>query len=303
MGKKFKAKRRKKIGIGRILILFLMVYVVFSVTYRTIYKIYITEVDDDKIIKKIITHNKIKQSKFSIDNMTSPEFLLKYTLDIDLYNKIKELNVVKEVDKKSLVYIYNTHETETYSFEGANVYNILPTVKTADYILQENLLDLGISSIIEENSVTDILRKNGWKYSRSYDASKTLIEDKLREYKDIELIIDLHRDSSPKNRTLLEVNEKKYAKVLFVVGLEHDNYKANLELAETLSLMIEELVPGLSRGISEKSGDGVNGIYNQNLSSKAVLIEVGGQYNELEEVNNTMPIIARAIFNYLEEKG
>ena len=44
----------------------------------------------------------------------------------------------------------------------------------------------------------------------------------------------------------------------------------------------------------------MNGIYNQNLSPNSVLIEVGGQYNTIEQVNNTMPILANAILKYLE---
>ena len=59
-------------------------------------------------------------------------------------------------------------------------------------------------------------------------------------------------------------------------------------------------IPDISRGIIKKSGPGVNGIYNQNLSPNSVLIEVGGQYNTIEQVNNTMPILANAILKYLE---
>lgn len=300
MKRRFKTKRKKRLNYKYLLILLFFVYLAFSATYRTFYKIYAKKIDDDKIIKKIVNHNKLNKSNFSFDKITSPEFLLKYTLNIDFYNEVRELNVVKEKESNPLVYVYNTHDTEKYSMEGMNVYNIEPTVKTADYILEENLNDLGIDCIVEQTKIADILKEKSWKYNRSYDASKILLEQRLQN-NDFKLIIDLHRDSSPLSKTLFESDGVKYAKVLFVVGLEHDNYNDNLELAKLLNSYIDEIKPGISRGISEKGGEGVNGIYNQNLSSKSVLIELGGQYNKLEEVNNTMPILAQAIFKYMED--
>ena len=94
---------------------------------------------------------------------------------------------------------------------------------------------------------------------------------------------------------------KKYAKILFVVGAEHENYEDNYLLAEKLKNLLEKEIPGITRGITKKSGEGVNGIYNQDLSPVSVLIELGGQYNEIEELNNTIEILATAISKYIEE--
>ena len=51
----------------------------------------------------------------------------------------------------------------------------------------------------------------------------------------------------------------------------------------------------------EKKGVGVNGIYNQDFNKNIILIEVGGQYNYIEEVNNTLKIISQVIYEYLNE--
>ena len=56
--------------------------------------------------------------------------------------------------------------------------------------------------------------------------------------------------------------------------------------------------PGLSKGILKKEGEGVDGIYNQDISSNSVLIEVGGVYNNIDEVLNTTEALSN-IFNYL----
>ena len=70
------------------------------------------------------------------------------------------------------------------------------------------------------------------------------------------------------------IDNKSYAKLLFIVGQEHDNYKENLELANTLNNLVKEKYPSLTRGVMLKSGENVNGKYNQDLSNKMILIEV-----------------------------
>ena len=51
----------------------------------------------------------------------------------------------------------------------------------------------------------------------------------------------------------------------------------------------------------KKSGKGVNGIYNQDFNVNTMLIEVGGQYNNISEVNNTLKIFAQVLRDYIKE--
>ena len=169
------------------------------------------------------------------------------------------------------------------------------------YILKDYLEELKIPTIIETSSITKVLKENNWSYKYSYKASRNIIEPIIKNTNSLKLIIDLHRDSSNLNKTLLEINNKKYAKILFVVGAEHENYEDNYLLAEKLKNLLEKEIPGITRGITKKSGEGVNGIYNQDLSPVSLLIELGGQYNEIEELNNTIEILATAISKYIEE--
>ena len=283
MRRKFKFKKSKTF-IFKVLFFFLLFYIVFSFMYRLLYK------------------NIREENTSFFQTYFQPNYILKHTIAFE--TKELELPVIKENEVPIApiipsVYIYSTHEKEEYSNKYFENYNISPTVITASYILKDYLEDYNIASVIEEGSVTDILKQNNWSYARSYDASKILIENKIKE-QDYKLIIDLHRDAIPLNYTLLEYNEKKYAKILFVVGAEHEGYEQNLALANTLNDLLNKEVPNITRGISKKSGTGVNGIYNQNLSPKSVLIELGGQYNEIEELNNTIEVLAKVILTYLE---
>ena len=101
---------------------------------------------------------------------------------------------------------------------------------------------------------------------------------------------------------MTEIDGVKYARVMFIVGLEHNNYDANLKLANTLNEKINEINSSLSRGVMKKQGKGVNGIYNQDFSPNGFLIEVGGQYNSIDEVNNTLKVLAKVLFSYISEE-
>ena len=124
----------------------------------------------------------------------------------------------------------------------------------------------------------------------------------LKKYSTIKYLIDIHRDSATIDKTLYEQDGKSYAKVLFVVGLEHDNYEPNLKLATELNDKLKEKYPGISRGISKKSGPNVNGIYNQDLSENSMLIEIGGVDNDIEQVNNTVNALSEILTTYIKEK-
>ncbi len=208
---------------------------------------------------------------------------------------------LKEVanSQKPVVYIYSTHDTEGYASSYFNIYNIKPDVKIASYYLQEKLNDLGLKTIVEKRVIKDVLTKNGWVYKNSYKASRIYLEDTYKNNNSLKFFIDLHRDSSLKSKTTTSIDGKNYARVMFIVGLEHDNYNANLKVATDINNLIKEKYPNLTRGIYKKSGPGVNGIYNQDFNSNCILIELGGQYNTILEVSNTIEVLAKILYDYI----
>lgn len=118
----------------------------------------------------------------------------------------------------------------------------------------------------------------------------------------IKYYIDLHRDSVKKKYTTTEINGVSYAKVMLLVGLEHDNYQANLKEAQKINNKLNKEYPSLSRGIYKKSGKGVNGIYNQDFSKYTFLFEVGGTDNNIQEVNNSISVLAKILNEYIKEE-
>lgn len=206
-------------------------------------------------------------------------------------------NNVKFDNSKPIVYIYNTHDTEKYSVPFISDYSVTPTVKMVSYIFKEHLNNEGISVLVENKKIKDYLTKHKLNYYGCYDASRSYIKQASKN-NDFKILIDLHRDSVKYKQTLYTKDNKKYAKVMFVVTTKHKSYKKNLRFAEYLNSKLNQDYKGLSRGIYKRS----DVIFNQDLNDNAILIELGGVDNQIEELNNTLEILSKIIKEYLGEK-
>lgn len=171
----------------------------------------------------------------------------------------------------------------------------------ADYILEETFNNNSYQTLVEENSIKEILNQNNWKYSYSYKASRLLLEQRKKENTTLKYFIDVHRDSLPKEKTTIEINGKKYAKTIFLIGLENPNYEENLIFTEKINSLMNERYPNLSKGIYKKGGAGVNGVYNQDFSSYLILLEIGGYENTTTEVMNSTLAFAECFMEVIKE--
>ena len=298
MKKRFKSKKRlnnlkKIIYIIFILIGFFLSYLYFYYKVRSM----ISSEDYLNYLLKVGFNNQIDRSYIKsslLNNITLTNTSQTKNNNINEENTKEVSNSIKPV-----VYIYSTHDTEGYASSYFNIYNIKPDVKIASYYLQEKLNDLGLNTIVEKRTIKDALNKNNWVYKDSYKASRIYLEDTYQNNNSLKYFIDFHRDSSLKSKTTTTIDGKSYARVMFLVGLEHDNYNANLKVATDLNNLIKAQYPGLTRGIYKKKGPGVNGIYNQDFNSNCILIEMGGQYNTMLEVSNTIDILAGILYDYI----
>lgn len=215
--------------------------------------------------------------------------------DVIIIDNIVDNNV-KFDNSKPIVYIYNTHDTEKYSVPFISDYSVSPTVKMVSYIFKEHLNNEGISVLVENKKIKDYLTKHKLNYYGCYDASRSYIKEASKN-NDFKILIDLHRDSVKYKQTLYTKDNKKYAKVMFVVTTKHKSYKKNLKFAEYLDNKLNQDYKGLSRGIYKRS----DVIFNQDLNNNAILIELGGVDNQIEELNNTLEILSKIIKEYLGE--
>ena len=209
-------------------------------------------------------------------------------------------NVVVE-ENKDIVYIYNTFQTDKYKSNYFNSYSVSSYVTQASFMLKEYLSSFNIGSIVEEESVVKVLKEQNIMYSNTYAASRILMEEASKNHPDLEMFFDLQVSDYEREATTVEIDGENYAKILFVVGTNNGTYLENQEFATELNSILESINPALSRGVSLRGGVGYQGVYNQDFSSKVLLIQVGGINNTIDEVNRSMKILAEVIATYKEE--
>ena len=289
---RFKNIRLRKII--SIIILSILLYLYFTILING--KI------NDYIIDKIDSKYKIKDANIKnsiIYNSLNKVVSIDTLKEKRIVNNVIKQNIItkKEEKKEPIIYIYNTHETEKYNLPFISDYSITPDVRLASYILKDYLNDFEIESFIQTKSTKEYINKNKLPYSGTYEASRVYMQEEFKKH-NYKIVIDLHRDSSKHKYTFLESKNKRYAKVLFVLSTKHKKYKENEKFVNNLNNRIKKELSGLSRGIMKR--DDV--IFNQDLNNRAILLELGGIDNTLEEINNTLYIIAKVISDYIKEE-
>ncbi|RNA68849.1 stage II sporulation protein P [Alteribacter keqinensis] len=219
---------------------------------------------------------------------------------------IAELTAGNEPPKT--VHIMHSHNRESFLPElkgedNANgAFHDSVNITLAGERLGQELAKRGIGSEVDTSDVYTKLGDRGWQYSRSYDMSREILESAMAENEELEFFFDLHRDSMPRDVTTVKINGIEYAKTVFVVGTKHNNYEKNRDLAEKLHAKLEEAFPGLSRGVYSPLSVGTNGIYNQDLSENALVVEFGGVDNSLDEVYRSVEAFAEIFAEYFFEQ-
>ena len=306
---KLKSKRKKKkyLFILFIVIFIYSIYLTFNylesknISYdnKTLAKILLKEsnsalkVESESVVKKVI---KTLSNPLNIVN-NNYKGLVKNKQVLPIKNE--ETNDKEE--QQAEIYIYNSHQTEEYKASNFAEYSVSPTVMVASYIMQEKLKEDGINSLVEERSISDYLKANNKKYVYSYEASRSYMETSKQNNPSLKYFIDVHRDSLTRDKTTTEINGKSYVKILFLIGLENPNFEKNLEFTTKINDKINELYPGLSKGIYKKGGEGVNGVYNQDFSPYTILVEFGGNENTIDEVFNSTVAFTKAFESVIKE--
>ena len=301
MAKRFKSKKKKSM---RFHIYFICFFVVLSFAFFLSY--FSSFFSQGSVLTFMLNMNLFSSNNKSDNEQDIFDFLLDYTIgkqelvedeyDGSLSPQEYTPDPTPEENKENpIIYLYNSHQGEEYGGDTLDSHDVVPTVMLASYRMREELNLLGLNTIVETNPITEVLTANGWNYASSYEASKLLMQDALEKNNTLKYFFDIHRDSIPYESSVVSYDNKTYAKILFVIGTDHENYEENLALAEKLNTILNQKVPNLTRGIIKKGGDGVNGIYNQDFSPNTLLFEIGGSYNKISEVTNTIHVLAESI--------
>ena len=215
-------------------------------------------------------------------------------------SKNKVTPPIQTTNGRKVALIYHSHSYESFlpllGLEGNKNADLANDGKTnitlVGKMLGDELEKRGIGTKVDDSNMGALLNAKGWEHGKAYDVSRTIVQSAVSGNDDFDLFIDIHRDSLRKKDTTVTINNEEYARTVFVIGEENPHYEKNLALAKKLHAALKEDYPGLSRGVIGKKGKGVDGIYNQDLSPNAMLIEIGGVDNNLEQLSRTVRAIA-----------
>lgn len=317
MKKRFRFKKSKG-SILKIIILFIIIFLIFKLCSLFISKLNLYP-NDSRYIKYILADSNSyminKESNildyvfenFNNYNLNKPVTLLMNTCSyieepndtILVYNENFDENIQPVINNNSkpLVYIFNTHPTEGFNDDELNVHNITPTIRAMSDVLKEKLEELGVPTYVEQGDVSAYLKDNNLHYNNSYKGSTLFLKEFLEQNDSVKLYIDLHRDGVAYKNSVTTIDGKKYAKVMFVIGGGHVNYDSTLNASTKLNNYFKEKYPSLTRGLYPRP----DCAFNQDTTENMVLIELGGNENNVSEVLNTIDILAESIKEYIYE--
>lgn len=226
------------------------------------------------------------------------------------YQKAWDADAVLQIDKSEpAVLIYHTHTTEGYETLDRNWYAADVTSRTED--TDRNVARVGTAiaaeleragfRVIHDKTVHDV------QYTGAYDRSRATVEPYLRQYPNLSVALDVHRDAiqednGAKIKPTAVINGKKSAQIMIISGAEggnvtdFPNWEQNLSFALRLQNACETASPGLMRPIFF-----CHRRYNMDMTPCSLLVEFGSEANTLEEAVYAGRLFGSALADLLEK--
>lgn len=196
------------------------------------------------------------------------------------------------------VLILHTHGSECY---GSPVFSA--DYRTLDN--QYNVVSIGaeLARQLEARGIRviqDTTLHDQPSYNDAYANAREVTRAYLEQYPSIKLVLDIHRDAAEDSRgqqisKSITVDGESVAQLMLVVGtdaggLTHPLWAENMALAVKLHAKLETICPGICRPISFRSQR-----FNQDLSTGALIIEVGAAGNSQAEALAAAAYLAEAL--------
>lgn len=198
--------------------------------------------------------------------------------------KIKKNDVenVSNNNKSKSIGLYMTHNDESYVI-GDNTSSVYGAggIHDISYQLKNELENLGVNVVLDE---TLHIPHDSKAYVRSKSTAQKLLD------KNLDCVFDIHRDGVARSAYIKNYNGKEKCQIRIVVGQSNPNKENNLKFALYLMAVAEELYPWLFADIYYASGN-----YNQSMSNKMLLFEMGTYLVEKSLVEKSVPALADTI--------
>ena len=193
---------------------------------------------------------------------------------------------IPERQEKEAVGIYHSHGAESYvPSDGTDSNDTGGGIIEVGRSFQEALRNRGIT--VKHVQETHVPHDAG-AYNRSRRTAINLVEDNL------DAIFDVHRDAVPAEAYDRDIDGRELVQIMMVIGRQNQNMGNNKSFAEGLKQVADSNHPGLIKGILLAHGN-----YNQDLSPRSILLEVGGHENSRRQAEQSIALFADVVDTYL----
>ncbi len=208
------------------------------------------------------------------------------------------------------VLIMHTHTTESYEPYEKDWFDSEYTSRSADpengvvavgQAIANELAAAGIG-VIHDGTIHDDV------YTGAYARSLATTEEILREYPSIKVVLDIHRDAveyedGSRISAVTEIDGKKAAQVMIISAADEGTYGVpdfleNLHFACQLQQSMESSYPTLTRPVLFQYCQ-----YNQQVSTGALLIEVGSHGNSIDQAVYSGELIGKSLVRLLKQNA
>ena len=208
----------------------------------------------------------------------------KEDIKMPVYNvkRNEELSSASASVTNKKIGLYHTHNDECYNVDdGTDSIYGKGGIHDVGKTLKNNLESLGITVYYNEDLH---LPHDSGAYTRSQSTASNLLRNGL------DAIFDVHRDATPRSEYITTVNGEKMSKVRMVIGSANVKSAINKEFALNIKAYADEVYPGLIKDIYIGRGN-----YNQQLSERALLFEMGTNLIEKDLVKKSTLPLAKTI--------
>ena len=264
------------------------IYIIYNANGEQIFESTFVEIGD-----KIITNELKEYEVVEIDDNNHIGYA-EYNGRYEKPQVIKEEKGLKfrpNITKK--VGLYMTHNDESYLptdgtetiYGAGGIHDVAKDLKSQFEVLEYKVY-------LDE---TLHLPHNSSAYSRSGVTANNLLKNNL------DALFDIHRDGASRSLYVTKVDGVERCKVRIVVGQKNPNYESNLQFAMYLVSIAKEYCPWLFLDIYYAKGH-----YNQALSNKALLFEMGSHLVEknlvLASTKELANIVDKTLFSTIVQE-
>ncbi len=256
--------------------------------------------EKNEVIEKAKTGVKTEVQSSKVPNKYTTQYngvKIKNETNYKLTKEILTPNIKVNSDK---IVIFHTHSSESYTSSEKYKYKATGNFRTTDknysVIRVGRELEKQLKSYKYEVIHNETLHDYP-SYTGSYSNSLKTVTKILKDNKNTDIVIDLHRDAIGDNTyaPTVKIGDEYAAQLMFVIGgngskTKHENWSQNLKFAVKIQEKANEMYPGLFKPIILRYAS-----YNQQVAKAAVIIEVGATGNTLDQALASMKYLAKVM--------